>query len=98
MWPRSSPGIPPPDDASCFHAGNCCCARSPWLSQPCETMPSSTKFHRSTDRSGLCAGSQREGDWMMPASIAPSETVRSPTFLPKYACEAAWIPYAPRPR
>ena len=64
-------------------AGNACCARSAPGSQPWATMPSSTKFHRSVDFSRFFAGSQRDGDWMMPASIAPSDTVRSLTSLPK---------------
>jgi hypothetical protein len=59
-----------------------------WLS----TMPLSTKFQRSWALSGFLAGSQFDGAWMTPASIAPSDTVRSATSLSKYAFAAAWMP------
>jgi hypothetical protein len=63
--------------------GNVCAARSALSSHPCSTMPSSTKFHRSCERSGFFAGSHRDGDWMTPASIAPSDTVSCPASLLK---------------
>ena len=46
-------------------------------------LPSRTKFQRSFDFSGFFAGSHRDGDWIVPASIAPSATVSSLTSLPK---------------
>ena len=63
--------------------GNTSWARSAAGNQPCATMPSSTKFQRSLDLSGFLAGSHRDGDWIVPASIAPSATDRSLTSLPK---------------
>ena len=73
-------------------AGNVWPARSPAGSQFWLTMPSRTKVQRCWDMPGSTAGSQRDGDWMSPASIAPSETVSCETSLPKYDCEAAWMP------
>lgn len=85
--------MPPPSAAEASrHCGNLCCARSAGLIQPWATMPSSTKFHRCWDISRFFAGSQRDGDWISPAIIAPSEAFRSWTFFPKYAWLAAWMP------
>ena len=90
--PRALAGIPPVDGLRGTVAGKTAASRSARGSQPCATMPSRTKFQRATARSGFTAGSHRDGDWITPASTAPSATVRSCTFLPKYAWLAAWMP------
>jgi hypothetical protein len=46
-------------------------------------MPSRTKVQRCSECCGFTAGSQRDGDWINPASIAPSLGDRSCTFFPK---------------
>ena len=92
MCPSAPAGTPPGCGVRGAAIGKRCFARSAGVSQPWATMPSRTKFQRATAPSGLTAGSHRDGDWITPASTAPSATVRSCTFLPKYAWLAAWMP------
>ena len=79
-------------------AGNVCAPRSAAGSQFWPTIPSRTKAQRCSDIPRSTAGSQRDGDWIRPASIAPSDTDSCETSLSKYDCAAAWMPYAPRPK
>ena len=79
-------------------SGNSCAFRSSSVMSPLLTMKSSVRFHRASACSGSTAGSHREGEGMMPASSADSLRVSSVAGLPKYACDAASIPYAPRPK
>ena len=81
--PRASAGIPPVDGLRGTVAGKTAASRSARESQPWATMPSRTKFQRCSALSGLSAGSQRDGDWISPASSAPSAGVSSVTDLPK---------------
>ena len=92
MWPRSLSGMPLRRGCGGIAAGKTCPARSAAGSQFWLTMPSRTKFQRCSDMPRSTAGSHRDGDWMSPASIAPSDTESCETSFPKYACDAAWMP------
>ena len=47
---------------------------------------------------GLICGAYTEGALMIAARLALWFSVKADTSTPKYACAAACIPYAPRPK